>query len=432
MLITTDKQKQDKELRRFREERDWYSNAIEETKKLPDEETKLYLPLLEASFRNYDGAIRATEEGKPLLASYWSICPELYRAMDIDYYCIQAHHFQNTQKHLLTHDLEECDKLGLARDNCSLLRLAYYHVKEGVMPTPTMVIHKLEPCDALLGFHEAVRLHWRDIPAYSLDPPYWSDDRTFDYYKGEVKGVVSFLEENTGRKLDLDRLREVVEESNKAYKLWMEYAELRRAVPCPHDWVTGMQVYPMIQIFGAGDPLTTSWIQTMVEDAEKRVKANQAGVDPERFRLLYFEVMGQWIWDLAAWLEQEWNANIVMDMSQNCPYEMIDTSTEDTMLRGLGKRTIDHQTMVRQVRGTADMLLADLRRLVIDYKIDGVIPPTHIGHKDQMASLRLMRAVCRELGVAFLDMGSVDIFDPRFTPMDAVQQRLSQQFEILV
>jgi benzoyl-CoA reductase/2-hydroxyglutaryl-CoA dehydratase subunit BcrC/BadD/HgdB len=301
------------------------------------------------------------------------------------------------------------------------------------MPKPTMIIHKLEPCDALQGLHEAIRVHkeWRDIPFYSLDPPYWDDERTLDYYAGEVKGVVTFLEEQTGTRLDLDRLREVIAESNKQYILWNEYAELRRAVPCPHNWAIGAQLYPLVQIYWAGDPRCTAWMEDMVADAEERVKNGQGAIDPERIRVLWFDVFGLWLKDLAAWLEQEWNANIVMDMSGYCPYTVIDTSTEYSMLKGLGKRTLCDQVMVRQVRGTADRLLGDLRRMIIDYKVDGVIPPTHVGHKDQVASLGLMRDVCRDLGVAFLDMGTVDIFDPRYTMMEEIQEKLSRRFSVL-
>jgi len=417
-------------LQRIREELDWYTAALKEVDKLPVDETKLWTPVMKAQAEDYEETIRCVEEGKPLLASYWSVCPEIYRAMDIHYFCIQGHHFQQSQAHFVMRDLEDCDKLGLAKDNCSLLRLALYYIKSGLMPTPTMIIHKLEPCDALLGFHEAVRVHkeWRDIPYYSLDPPYWEDDRTLDYYAGEVKGVVSFLEEQTGKRLDIDRLREVIEESNKQYELWAEYNELRRAVPCPHAWDLAAQLYPLVQIYWPGDPRCTAWLRDMVADAEERVRAKKGWLDPEKIRVLWFDVFAFWLRDLAAWLEQEWRASIVMDMSSYCPFTLIDTSSEYTMFKGLGKRTICDQIMVRQVRGTADILLGDLARMIKDYRIDGVIPPTHVGHKDQVASLGLMREVCRDLGVAFLDMGTVDIFDPRFTTMDEIKERLSRYF----
>jgi hypothetical protein len=69
--------------------------------------------------------------------------------------------------------------------------------------------------------------------------------------------------------------------------------------------------------------------------------------------------------------------------------------------------------------------------MVKDYSIDGVIPPTHVGHKDQLATLGLLREVCRDQGAAFLDMGIVDIFDPRFTTMSEIQERLSRYFSVM-
>jgi hypothetical protein len=332
---------EDKGLRRIREDLEWSAALLKDIEKLPHEETKLWKPRLRAQIEECEKTIDCVEEGKPLLASYWSICPELYRAMDIHYFCIQGHHFQPSQADFVMDDLEACDALGLAQDNCSLLRLTLYYIKSAMMPKPTMIIHKLEPCDAVVGFDEAVRLHkeWSDIPFYSLDPPYWEDDRTFDYYAEETRGVVSFLEENTGKKLDLDRLREVVEESNKQYELWAEYAELKRMVPCPHGFELSSQIYPMVQMHWAGDPRCTKWLKDVVADAEERVREKRGWLDRERFRVLWFDVFGFWIRDLAAWLEQEWGAAIVMDMSTYCPYTTIDTSSEYTIFRDLAKRS---------------------------------------------------------------------------------------------
>ena len=422
-----------RELRRFREEVEWHRVTLKELEKFPSDETKLFVPFLKAQLEYHEKVIRCVEEGEPLLASYWSICPEVYRAMDIQYFCIMGHHYQQSQASSVITDLEESEKLGLARDNCSLLRLALYYIKAGLMPKPTMIIHKLEPCDAVVGLNETIMLHkeWGDIPCYSLDPPYWDDERTLDYYADETKGVVTFLEEQTGKRLDIDRLREVVEESNRQYLLWMEYAELKRAVPCPHSWEMGAQLYPLVQLFWAGDPRCTDWLRVLVADAEEKVSLKKGGVEPEKIRVLWFDVFGFWLKDLAAWLAQEWSANIVMDMSVFCPYTLIDTSTEDTIFKGFAKRSLCDQVMIRQVRGTADRLLTDLRRMVHDYKIDAVIPPTHVGHKDQVASLGLMREVCRDLGVAFLDMGTVDIYDPKYTTMEEIQEKLSRQFTVL-
>ena len=119
-------------------------------------------------------------------------------------------------------DLEGADRLAVATDVCTLLRLGLYYLDSGILPKPTMVVPLLEPCDGVIGLHEALRRHreWRDIPTFTPDPPYYSDDRSIEYYADELRRMVAFLEDHTGKKMDLDRLREIVEETNKQYELW--------------------------------------------------------------------------------------------------------------------------------------------------------------------------------------------------------------------
>ena len=76
-----------------------------------------------------------------------------------------------------------------------------------------------------------------------------------------------------------------------------------------------------------------------------------------------------------------------MDMFGYTPYTLIDTSTEDSMFKGLAKRALSDVPMVRQARGVADNFLSDIRRIVKDYKIDCVVWPGHMGHKDGAAAV---------------------------------------------
>lgn len=45
--------------------------------------------------------------------------------------------------------------------------------------------------------------------------------------------MITFIEKNTGAKYDVEKLREVVEETNKQYEIWAEVNELMRASPAP-------------------------------------------------------------------------------------------------------------------------------------------------------------------------------------------------------
>jgi hypothetical protein len=116
-----------------------------------------------------------------------------------------------------------------------------------------------------------------------------------------------------------------------------------------------------------------------------------------------------------------------MDMTGYAPYTLIDPSSEESMFKGLAKRNLCDVPMVRQVRGTADTLINDLMMVVKDYKIDCVVWPAHMGHKDGAASVGIMREVCRDLGVPFLQIG-LDLFDKRYTSVDEIKDRISKFF----
>jgi hypothetical protein len=126
-------------------------------------------------------------------------------------------------------------------------------------------------------------------------------------------------------------------------------------------------------------------------------------------------------------LEQEYGAVVVMDMFGYTPYTLIDTSSEETMLKGLGKRALCDAPMMRQARGVADNWIGDIRHVVKDYKINCVVWPGHMGHKDGSANIGMMREECRELGVPFMHIG-MDNFDERYTTTAEIKEMFTRFF----
>ena len=297
------------------------------------------------------------------------------------------------------------------------------------MPIPTVSVAMLTPCDGLPVFHGVIQQHkdWRHIPMLGADPTYWRDERSIEYYAEELKRMVSFLEENTGHKMDLDRLRETIEESNKQYALWAEFNELRRVVPCPSASFQGTGIFGVAQSMLVGKPSGTEWIRNLLAESEQRVREGKGWLENEKIRLLWFDLRPTWAGELAPWLEQEWNTNVVMDMFSYCPYTQIDTSSEDSIYKGLAKRYLSDTPMIRQARGLAENFEVDIVRAVKDYSIDCFVLPGHMGHKDASASIGMMREICRDIGVPFLHIG-LDLFDPRYTTMDSIKNTMSQFF----
>jgi benzoyl-CoA reductase subunit B len=228
----------DKGLERTIAERDHFEFLLKFLEESPYETSHLLIPLVKANLDHYKDTVRYIEEGKPIIASYFSNAPEIFAAMGIHWYCPVSAAFAGAGANpYLMNDLEGADKLAVSSDICTLLRMAMYYTEAGLLPRPTAIVGMIIPCDGIVALHEASRRskEWRGIPMFAPDPPYFTDERSIDYFAQELRRMVDFLTEHTGQKLDIGRLREVVEVTNEQYKLWQEINELRRAVPCPFN-----------------------------------------------------------------------------------------------------------------------------------------------------------------------------------------------------
>jgi len=423
----------EKALARYKMERDWFAFLLEAAGGMDTPEGKLQVKLLTILLDSKEKVISSVMNDTPFVAAYYCTAPEILNAMNLPWFMIMETPFLAASAPYLLDDLRGAEEMGMGTDLCSAIRLPMYYIESGLMPVPSAVVGLLSPCDGTTMLQQVLQHNpaWKNVPLFAPDPPYTSDERAIRYFANELRTMVSFLEEKTGRKMDMHRLREVCEESNRTYKLWQEYNELRRAVPCPHGWeIGGAQAFAVSQCFVAGDPRCTDWFQQLLECGEIKVKEGRGANEyfPEKIRILWFDIMPYgWVFEFMPWLEQEWGAILVMDMFSNFPYTLIDTSSEETMFHDLAKRNLMDVPMIRQARGTAENFSSDITRMVKDYKIDCVIWPGHMGHKDGAATAGIMRETCRGLGVPFLHIG-LDLFDRRYTSVEEVKDKVSGFF----
>lgn len=424
--------KKERSVSRIREEIAMFEPIAQMLELVPGEMGHLQLPIIKSVLEQHRKTIDCVENGSPFIGSQFTNPVEILSAMDVHWYFHIQQLFsasgQGGAPHILE-DLEGADRLNVPRDCCTLIRLALYLQVAGLLPIPTAYLALTEPCDAVAGWHAAFMHHpdWRNVPAFAPDPPYRSDDRAVDYYASQMREMVEFITRHTGKTLDMARLKQIVEETNRGYALWQEYNEIRRAVPSPHSYILPMSMFFQINTLAAGDPQKTSWYRDMVNDAERRVRENKPEVPDQKIRVFWYDIQPFYFGEIVSWLEQEWKAVIAMDMVSYCPYEQVDTSSEDAIFRGLAKRAFQHGPMIHQGRGTADNTIQDITRIVKDYKIDCVIFPGHMGHKEMSASTSLMREVCRDLQVPFLHIG-LDVADARYTSVDEIKGKISQFF----
>jgi benzoyl-CoA reductase/2-hydroxyglutaryl-CoA dehydratase subunit BcrC/BadD/HgdB len=373
----------------------------------------------------------AIKNGDPIVGGLNQITPEVCTAMDLPSWFTANFHMQAVQSERGPEYIDASTALVSSTFMCSFIRTGVYQLEAGVYPKPTMLVAGTSPCDAnvMLGQMMLNYEPWADVPKFVIDVPYRQDEYSAAYLAKQAREQAAFFEKHSGRKLDMDRLRQVCEESNEAYRVLWEIQELKRSVPAPLDWPWGNLCYTVARILAPGHPEATEWLRRVLEIAESQVKAKK-GIDgvTEKIRLLWFDLFPVWAPKLFPALERKFGAVIAMDIFSPA-WALVDTSSEESMFMSFARKYVGENPMTRPVMGTMEMYCDDIVRSVRDYKIDAVILPTHAGHKNVNAAVKIAKDLCRDLGVPFLSLGA-DMFDERYMPVDEVMEKITRFFQV--
>lgn len=199
---------------------------------------------------------------------------------------------------LAPRNFEVTDSLGYSRDLCGYLRniIGYVHgpMNEqgsplGQLPEPDILLSPGGGCVPVMKIFHALERRFPDARVFKADLPQVAVEeiqkRHMDYAASEIRRLIDFLTETTGRKMDYDRLRHVVELSDQACALWDEIMSYRRYIPTPFSAAEIGIMFVMVTLQGTQ---TAVDFLTMVRDEVKERAAAGIGViEDEKFRLFW-------------------------------------------------------------------------------------------------------------------------------------------------
>ena len=265
------------------------------------------------------GTVRARQEGSHKLAYSFIVChhEEILRAMDV--LPIWTENFAGVcgAKRDAERFLQRAESLGFSRSLCTyaLCGLGFDHWREelGEMPPEAPWGGQARPdfmistgqilCDPRAKWYQAAQQYMPDVPIYNIDLPYplYHPDRDHreelpyyhKYIVEELKGLIAFVEEQTGKKMDYERLWERVRLSDKTWDLIEETYDLRAAVPCPMG--TGDAMNTMVPInFMMATQEAYDFFLSLKQELEEKIKKKEGVVENEKFRLLWGGGLPSW------------------------------------------------------------------------------------------------------------------------------------------
>jgi benzoyl-CoA reductase/2-hydroxyglutaryl-CoA dehydratase subunit BcrC/BadD/HgdB len=291
---------------------------------------------------------------------------------------------------------EKAETEGFSVDICSLCRIGlgyaaiYNELGElppetpyGGIPKPDMFISR-GSCDPGYKWFQALQ-YW-NLPMFVYDdpaPPLEADpkdertaSRYINYYLGQYKELVAFLEKVTGRKMDWDRLSQILENGQEIWRLSYEINQLRKAIPAPMATQDHMAaVLPFWILTGAEKAL--DFARKLHKEVQDRVN-NKIGVLPnEKYRLLwsgmatyhnmgifnYFEKQGA-----VFAIETEYLPNIPVELDVSNPLEAL---AKREYYSGRRPRSIPGGSKLGDA--TMEYPLELFLEIIKDYHIDGVV-----------------------------------------------------------
>lgn len=380
-------------------------------------------PMLES----IEGALNAAKGDKPVVWFDWAAPTAIIRAFDVD--MIVPSIFNMLANYLGTDGsslyAETAEMEGISPDMCSgnKIALGAYFLKQ--LPKPLAIVGVAHPCDSGKSQNQLFS-YLEDAPCFMVDTIYGRDRESIDKNTQSTWDLIRFLEETTGRNMDWDKLKNIAQEINTFNHFFNELMEMHRMVPSPRMLITVPRVFKMRQNV-VGSPDATKMMEELYFIAKKRMADNlKKNAEKENIRVIMV-LPPLAFTELYMWMEKEFGAVVVSDYIGGTGYPEIDTSTEESLIRGITQENL-HLGMTRQTHGPIEFTTDEVAEIIDNYSGDCLICFTHVACKQNLAAYKIIKDLCKKSGLPalFLD---VDIFDKRLISENEIKEQIRSFFK---
>ncbi len=314
---------------------------------------------------------------------------------------------------------ERAEHEGYSTDGCSYHRTIMGAALQGILPDPDLLIAASFPCNGGVKAIERIgELTKKEV--FVINAPYDGTEKAVEYLTGQYERLIAHVKRITGRELDPDKLAQAIRYNNEARQYLVEAFDLCKRVPSPassDDWKNFV-----INVLIAGTKEGVTVAKTYRDELQSRVDRGIAGLPGEQYRLLWIQNRIQFKNDLIDVLEDTYKANVVIDELNYVYWEPLD---EHDPLRSLARRHVTHPLV-----GPAERRLQYLTRMAKEFKVDGVINPSHWGCRQSAGMRGLFKNAFQELNKPLLHL-DVDCVDERNYARGQILTRLEAFMELL-
>lgn len=330
------------------------------------------------------------------------------------------------------------EEIGYASDNCAYVKADVGFTmcggvgENGNIPVPDFIVCNFVGCNVYIKWFEHCASMF-NVPMIMLDIPFVREEgpspEDVKYVMTQLKELIAHCEKVTGKKFDIDKLREVLTYSARAERGWSRCKELCKTRPAPYD-----AYFDSINMMGPinalrGTKEAADFFDQVVEQFEGMVKDGIGVLEDERFRIVVEGPPPYPYYRNFRNLFEAWGAVAVQSTYSTVggTWEFGFTHDPERPLESIAEQMIVHNLCNRSMLER----YSQIRSYVEDYEADALVIHSIKSCRLFSAGQGDMREYfIKDRGVPTLMVES-DLEDPRYYAEAQMKNRIDAFFEAL-
>jgi benzoyl-CoA reductase subunit B len=252
---------------------------------------------------------------------------EILRVFDFNLVFPEINSLQTAVRRVAHEYLNVAEDYGYSPDICGYVKadvgvqLRGGEHPMGKIPKPTLAL-LTNACNTYLKWGEIwerlynTRVLTVDVPgSRNARGQTWAGDPDFEhdrqYVEYQLRELITACEQITGKKFDVDRLREAMRHTNAMSVAWRRVLELNKSKPAPFNALNEGTIYLGVANALRGSPEGAKYFQDLVQEMEYKSAHHIGTLSEEKYRLTFVGVPCYPIFRRFYELFSEWGGAFV-------------------------------------------------------------------------------------------------------------------------
>lgn len=326
----------------------------------------------------------------------------------------------------------KAEDMGYSSDLCSYARadISCAVVNGGPiggLPKPDMLVCCTNICGTVLKWYE-IQARYFNVPLFILDTPICHTEYSPEiavYVRKQINEYIIFLETQTHKKFNHDKMAIVGRLALQGQKLWQKILNTTAHKPSPMSAFDSFFFLALIVTL-RGTQTAVDFYQELALEMEDRIQRGISIVPKEKYRLLWDNLP---LWYQLKWLSNKFsdhNACLVADTYTSAWCSAIKYIDENNFLDSMAEA----YTRIYLNIGV-DQMADQVLDMIQFYDVDGFVMHSNRSCKPySFGQMDIMKTVREKAGIPVI-MIEADMVDPRNFSLSQAETRIDAFMEII-